>query len=81
MKEMTVDERLEKLAGRTEAIAQSVDMLIRNHFHNQRRWKEHRARAEERSVKAEERSAKIDERTAQLIGITNRLAHIDRRHL
>jgi hypothetical protein len=63
---MTIDERLEKLAERTEAIAQSVELLTSFHLDSERRY--------------EERFAKTEERMVQLIDSMNRLPNIVIRH-
>ena len=63
---MTIDERLEKLAERTEAIAQSVELLTSFHLDSERRY--------------EERFAKTEERMVELIDSMNRLANIVIRH-
>jgi hypothetical protein len=59
---MTIDERLEKLAERTDAIAQSVELLTSLHLDSERRY--------------EERFAKTEERMTQLMETMNRLANI-----
>ena len=63
---MTIDERLEKLTERTEAIAQSVELLTSFHLDSERRY--------------EERFAKTEERMVKLIDSMNRLANIVIRH-
>ena len=63
---MTIDERLEKLTERTEAIAQSVELLTSFHLDSERRH--------------EERFAKTEERMVKLIDSMNRLANIVIRH-
>jgi chromosome segregation ATPase len=73
---MTIDERLEKLAERTDAIAQSVELLTSLHLDSERRYSELVARNEERYGKYEERFAKTEERMAQLMETMNRLANI-----
>jgi methyl-accepting chemotaxis protein len=70
---MTIDERLEKLAERTEAIAQSVELLTSLHLDNERRY-------EERFAKMDDRFAKTEERMVQLIDTMNRLANVVIRH-
>ena len=70
---MTIDERLENLAERTEAIAQSVELLTSFHLDSERRY-------EERFAKTEERFAKTEERMVKLIDSMNRLANIVIRH-
>jgi hypothetical protein len=37
---MTIDERLEKLAERTDAIARNVELLTRLHIDKERRYQE-----------------------------------------
>jgi hypothetical protein len=59
---MTIDERLEKLAERTDAIAQSVELLTSLHMDSDRRY--------------EERFAKTEEHMVQLIDTMNRLGNI-----
>jgi len=68
---MTIDERLERLAERTDAIAQSVELLTSLHLNSERRY-------EERFAKTEERFARNEERLAQLMETMNRLE--DRPH-
>jgi len=70
---MTIDERLEKLAERTEAIAQSVELLTSFHLDSERRY-------EERFAKTEERFARTEESMTQLMETMNRLANIVIRH-
>jgi hypothetical protein len=52
---MTIDERLEKLAERHEALAQSVELWIAENRERDRKWEERQAKWEERQVKSEER--------------------------
>jgi len=80
---MTIDERLEKLAERTDAIAQSLELLTSLHLDNERRLAEYAAKSDERFAKTEERfgkyeerSAKTEERMAQLMETMNRLANV-----
>jgi hypothetical protein len=80
---MTIDERLEKLAERTDAIAQSLELLTSLHLDNGRRLAEYAAKTDERFAKTEERfgkyeerSAKTEERMAQLMETMNRLANV-----
>lgn len=66
---MTIDERLVRLAERTDAIAQAVELLTGFHQDSERRY-------EERFAKTEERFARTDERMAQLMDTMNRLANV-----
>jgi len=77
---MTIDERLEKLAERTDAIAQSVELLTSLHLDSERRYAELVARNEERFGRTEERAAKTEERMTQLMETMNRLANVVIRH-
>lgn len=76
MEAMTIDERLDKLTERTEATAQSLDVLTRIVLDNQRDWEERWAKSEERWAKSEKRFDKIDERMVQLMDTMNRLGNI-----
>jgi hypothetical protein len=66
---MTIDERLEKLAERTDAIAQSVELLTSLHVDSERRY-------EERFAKTEERMAQLMDSMNRLVDTMDRLANV-----
>jgi chromosome segregation ATPase len=76
---MTIDERLEKLAERSDAIAQSVELLTNLHLDSERRYAELIARNEERFAKTEERMVKLMSSMDHLVDTVDRLVHtVDR---
>jgi hypothetical protein len=60
---MTIDERLERLAERHEALTPTVEILAAIHRGNEQRF----ARSEERFTRYEERFARNEERLGQAI--------------
>jgi hypothetical protein len=70
---MTTDERLDKLAERTDAIAQSVELLTTLH-----RDLEQQAAASIAETRA--RFAETAARFSETLGFINRLAHIAEAH-
>ena len=70
---MTIDERLDRLTARHEALAQALELmqLIWQEDHRKwqedhRKWQEDHRKWEERWAKSEERSARWEERWAKI---------------
>jgi hypothetical protein len=63
---MTIDERIEKLAERHEALTQTVELMILENRERDAKFAERDARLAERDAKLAERDAKLAERDAKI---------------
>ena len=84
---MTIDERLERLAERHEALTQTVELLVHHQLDWQQKGLEWQAQAEERQARADERQAQADERQrknevlmAEVLESVHTLARIAQTH-
>ena len=87
---MTIDERLEKLAERHEALTQTVEIMAGMQRENDRRWAEtdkrwaetdkRWAETDKRWAETDKRFAETDRRMSQLMEAINSLANIAGAH-
>ena len=73
---MTIDERLEKLAERHEALTQTVEIMAGMQRENDRRW----AETDKRWAETDKRFAETDRRISQLMEAITSLANIAGAH-
>ena len=74
---MSVDERIEKLTERHEALAQSIELMILE----SRDWqREYREREKQRERENQERDQKWDRRFGQVVTSLEQLVHVAELH-
>ena len=66
---MTIDERLDRLTERHEALTQTVEIIASMHSENEKRFAEMRRENEKRFAENEQRFQKLTELFGGLLGI------------
>jgi hypothetical protein len=74
---MTIDERLDRLAVRHEALTQSVELLV----HEQREWWEKNQRVHERNEQMQEKNQILIAQVLESIDSLARIAHAHEQRL
>ncbi|SPF48299.1 hypothetical protein SBA4_3870003 [Candidatus Sulfopaludibacter sp. SbA4] len=73
---MTIDERLEKLTERHEALAQTVEILVANQRERDERDRQRDERQEKRDERQDALMRTLTDRTIQAMEAINRLGNI-----